>query len=115
MWAADPDTVVEALEEHASEESFSSRDELYTTPEFKSVSQIEALVGKELFQAEKPAGKTARAAAKPEGPLFKLVKKVPCAPTIADADDPRPAVQGSALEEFANLDANEDDPFNLLN
>lgn len=83
--------------------------ELYTKPELKSVAQIEALVGKEAFAPAKEAGKNPkRSPAKSEGPLHKLVKKVPGAPTIADKDDPRPAVTLDPTKEFEHLDANED-------
>lgn len=84
--------------------------ELYTKPELKSVAQIEALVGKEAFAPAKEAGKNPkRSPAKPEGPLHKLVKKISGAPTIADKDDPRPAVTLDPTQEFEHLDANEDD------
>jgi len=80
--------------------------ELYTKPELKSVAQIEAIVGKDWFAPAKQAGQ--RSPAKPEGSLYKLVKKVPGAPAIADKDDPRPAVTLNPEEEFENLDANEE-------
>ncbi len=110
VWAADDDTIVDTIAEHSVAEGFCT-DELYTTPVLRSVAQVEELLGKELFQPAKEAGK--RTGAKPEGPLFKLVKKIPCAPTIADADDSRPAYRPDPKEEFTDLDANED-PFDIL-
>lgn len=83
--------------------------ELYTKPELKSVAQIEEIVGKEAFAPAKEAGKNPkRSPAKPEGPLHKLVKKIPGAPTIADKDDPRPAITLDPTKEFEHLDANEE-------
>lgn len=76
---------------------------LYTVPEFKSMPQVEKEVGKSLFA---PPTKTKEA-----GPLFGLVKKVPGKPTLVPGHDKRPSLDQTALEDFDDLDANE----NFLN
>lgn len=79
--------------------------ELYTKPELKSVAQIEDILGKDLFAAAKEAGP--RSKEKPEGKLHKLVKLIPCAPTIVDAQDRRPALKLDPTAEFEKPDADE--------
>jgi hypothetical protein len=103
VFNADEEAVVRAVQNEGYDVT---TDDLYTKPELKSVAQIEELVGKEAFAPAKEPGK--RSPAKPAGPLHALVKKIPGAPTIADKDDPRPAVTLNPMEEFEHLDADED-------
>lgn len=103
VFAADEDAVVRAVQDEGYDVT---TDDLYTKPELKSVAQIEELIGKEAFAPAKEPGK--RSPAKPAGPLHALVKKIPGAPTIADKDDPRPAITLNPEEEFEHLDASED-------
>lgn len=67
--------------------------EPFKDPELKSVSVLEKEMGKKAF-AER---------------LGELVTKPPGRPKIAAATDKRPAISTTALEEFDNLDADEDD------
>lgn len=73
---------------------------LYTEPQFKSVPEVEKAVGKSLFA--KPT-KT-----KGPGPLLALVKTTPGKPTLVPGHDKRPALDVHNLEDFDDLDANED-------
>lgn len=79
--------------------------DLWTEPEFKSVAQIEDLVGKKHFAPETDK--------KPAGDLAHLVRRIDGKPTVAPGSDRRPAITVDTTKEFEDLDANEDDPFNL--